>query len=259
MRPAVRGLILLVSAAAAGTLGVVLGERQLSRRAAEIEAALESEHATRPVVVASQNLYAGDTLDSGAVALREVPSTYLPSDALTEQDWQAYSGAELLTALEPGRPIVPSQLRRDETVRLAELITAGDRAITLSVDGASRLSAFLQPADRIDLMLTYREAGERRTIPLLADIPILAVGATLTGKSAAAPPGQRDITLAVSPVEAATITQARAMGNIAVVLRGQGDDQPVADFLIDADHLRETRPVEPTPPADVEIIIGDRR
>ncbi|TQF00550.1 MAG: Flp pilus assembly protein CpaB [Spiribacter salinus] len=259
MQPAIRGFLLLAGAGVAGTLGVVLGDRQLERRTAEIEAALQSEHATQPAIVASRDLAAGDRLESGNVSLREIPLTYLPTASLVEADWSSYADAELRESVAAGRPITPSQLRRDESVRLAELLETGDRAISLPLMGASSLSGFLYPADRIDLMLTYRDEGSRRTVPLLNDIPVLAVGSDLLETTQATAVSDRDITLAVSPIEAATITQAQAMGEIAVALRGELDDLPVDDFLIDAQHLQLTQKQAPAQQNAVEVIVGDRQ
>jgi len=259
MQPAIRGFLLLASAGLAGTLGVVLGDRQLERRTAEIEAALQSDHATQSAIVADRDLAKGDVLESGNVSLRAIPLTYLPTASLLEADWSSYAGAELQQAVEAGRPILPSQLRRDENVRLAELLETGDRAISLPLTGSSSLAGFLYPADRIDLMLTVRTAGARRTVPLLSDIPILAVGPDLIESTATTSLSGRDITLAVSPVEAATITQAQAMGEIAMVLRGEQDNLPVDNFLIDAQHLQLTdRQTAPQRDA-VEVIVGDRQ
>ncbi len=260
MQPITRGILLLLGAAAAGVSGTLLADRHLAQRAAAIESSLRADHATRAVLVANQDLPAGARIDGNRVALRNVPITYLHADAITERGWTEYAGARLKTAVGAGEPILPVQLRRDETTRLAELVRAGDRALTLPVSGVSAMAGLLNPADRVDLLLTYRAEGAQRTIPLLADIPIIATGGRFAARRQGDAGGPertyRDITLAVSPVEAARITQARAMGDIRLVLRGDDDDAALPDFLVDADAI--TGRERETAVDAVELIIGGR-
>lgn len=263
MTPLVRGLLLAFGAMVAGGGGMLLAEHHLMQRAAAIESELRAEHRTRAVLVANQPLQAGERLEAQAVALREMPVTYLHASAIIEAEWPAFAGALLRAPVEAGEPLLPSHLQVDQMTRLAELIDPGDRAVTLPVSGITAMTSLLNPGDRVDLMITLRDDGERRTAPLLSDVPIVALGDQLSdyppdesGLSASA---YRDITVAVSPEDAARISQAQAMGVIHLALRGDDDHAPIRDFLVNARTiLGKNNPADETA-RPVEVIIGGRQ
>ena len=262
MRPLKRGALLAVGAIAAGGVGIWFGDRHLEQRAIEVEKALREDHATRQVIVASGDLAAGDRLAEDNVALREVPATYVHEDAVPGNGWGRLAGGRLRTDIAAGKAILESHIREDVETRLAERLSPGDRAITIPVSGGGDIAGLLNPGDRLDLMLTYRDSGERQTVPLLDDVPILATGMQFTrvGKTGARM-GYDDLTVAVSPVEAARITHALAIGEIRVVLRADTDDAPIKGYRIDAEVLMSdntrTEDVHDRPP--VQLIIGGRR
>ncbi len=262
MNPIVRGLLLGAGALMAGGAGTFLADRHLAEQTAAIESSLRADHQARPVLVANQPLMQGDRLDAQRVALREVPVNYLHAAAITEDQWPDYAGALLRAPVEPGEPLLPSHLEHDQTTRLAELITPGDRAITLPLSGASTLNTLLNPADRVDLMITWRTEGERQTAPLLSDVPIIAIGDDLGGNDPHGGFGSasyRDITVAVSPENAARITQAQTMGEIHVALRGTDDHGPIDPFLVDARSIFSEDRADADRTPGVEVIIGGRR
>ncbi len=259
MQPLKRGAFLMLGAVVAGSAGVYFGERHLSQRAAATEAALRSEHATETVVVAKRDLAQGTTLNADQVALRDMPVTYIHQRAVRKADWGRIAGGILSDPVNAGEPLLPSQLRQSANARLAELVEVGDRAITVPVSGSAAIAGLLNPGDRVDLMLTHRQSDHEQTIPLLSDVPLLATGQRTS------PLNQDErarrytnITLAVSPMQAARITHALAMGSIHVVLRADDDDRPVTAYRIDAPSLIGAAPT-PEPdaaPAAVEVIIG---
>lgn len=262
MSPLKRGALLAIGAVAAGGAGVWFGDRHLERRAMELEQALREDHATRRIIVAGRDLAEDERLVEGNVALREVPATYVHDSAVAADGWGRLADARLRTDIAAGKAILESHLRERVETRLAATLSPGDRAITIPVSGGGDIAGLLTPGDRLDLMLTYREAGERQTVPLLDDVPILATGGQFTRDAEPAPGmGYDDLTVAVSPVEAARITHALAIGEIRVVLRADSDDAPPAAYRIDAQALMAAdggaNDADDHPP--VELIIGGRQ
>lgn len=262
MSPTKRGVLLIVGALIAGGAGIGFGDRHLQQRAEAIEAELRSDHATRSVIVARDDLPKGSQLSRETVALREMPLAFTHDSALADSAWSRIAGRTLDRPITAGRAILPAHVKGDDRARLAEQITPGDRAITIPVSGSAEIAGLLAPGDRLDLMLTYRDRSQRETVPLLADIPILATGARLGDTRTGQGPGRYDdLTLAVSPVEAARITHALAIGDIHVVLRADTDDTPVEGYridataLIDKSHAADSDSSRP----DVELIIGGQR
>ena len=261
MTPVKRGLLLVTGALLAGGAGIWFGDRHLEQRASALEAQLRSDHAERSVIVARDDLPEGSELTRDRVATRDMPVRFTHESALPASDWSRIAGRRLDRDIAAGRAILPAHVRTTERARLAGRITPGDRAITIPVSGGAEIAGLLTPGDRLDLMLTHRNDGERETVPLLADIPILAAGTQFGDAGASRGPGRYDdLTLAVSPLEAARITHALAIGDIHVVLRADTDNAPVDSYRIDATALTEAGS-DATPEragADVELIIGGR-
>lgn len=261
MSPIKRGVLLVTGALIAGGAGIWFGDRHLEQRASALEAQLRSEHATRPVIVARDDLSEGSRLTRDSVATRDMPVKFTHVSAFAAPDWSRIAGRTVDRDIAAGRAILPAHIQETDRARLADQVTPGDRAITIPVSGGAEIAGLLGPGDRLDLMLTYRNDGERETVPLLADIPILATGSELgDARKPRGPARYDDLTLAVSPLEAARITHALAIGDIDVVLRADADNAPVDGFRIDAAALIDTGPdTDPgsaTP--DIELIIGGK-
>ncbi|MEX0448400.1 Flp pilus assembly protein CpaB [Spiribacter sp. 221] len=262
MSPLRRGALLALGALGAGAAGVWFGDRHLEQRAVALEQAYREEHETRQVVVAARDLREGEALVEGNVALRDMPATYVHENAVGGAAWSQLAGRRLRTGIAAGKAVLASHVRETAEARLAERLSPEDRAITIPVSGGADIAGLLNPGDRLDLMLTYRNEGGRETVPLLSDIPILATGAQFTHDgSNASHRGYDDLTVAVSPVEAARITHALAIGEIQVVLRADSADASFEDYRITAQALTgvgETRD-DPEHHQPVELIIGGRR
>ena len=262
MKPMRRGLLLSSAAIATGILATYLGDQHLQKRATEIEEELKADYATREVVVANRDLAAGERLTAASVALRDVPETYLPDTAIDASSWPQMDGGVITHPIGAGEPIITSQIRRSARSRLAEQITPGDRAITIPVSGTSAVSGLLEPGDRVDLMLTINEQEGRRTLPLLADVPIIATGAQMeVGDRHDRTVNYNDITLAVSSLEAAKITHAQVVGDIRPILRNDKDDEALPHHVIDRRTLLAGMTKDETrqpPQQKVELIIGGK-
>jgi len=255
MTPLKRGALLITGALLAGGAGVWFGDRHLEQRARAIEAELRTSHATRAVIVAREDLPKGARLTRERAALRDIPERFVHEQALAGNAFPRIAGRTLNHPLSAGRAVLPLHVVQSDRARLADQIRPGDRAITIPVSGGAAIAGLLSPGDRVDLMLTHRDDGERATLPLLADIPLLATGDQLAAAPERAGRARYDnLTLAVSPVEAARITQALAVGSLHVVLRADADDAPVAGYRIDTAAI--TRPSTDHAAEAVELIIG---
>ena len=261
MSPLKRGALLALGALGAGAAGVWFGDRHLEERAMALEQAFREEHETRQVIVAARDLREGEELVEADVALRDMPATYVHDRAVGAAAWSHLAGRRLRTGIAAGKAVLESHVHETAEARLAERLSPGDRAITIPVSGGGDIAGLLNPGDRLDLMLTYRSDGERETVPLMSDVPILATGAQFTPDALNdSHRGYDDLTVAVSPVEAARITHALAIGEIRVVLRADSDDGSFEDYRITAQALTGVGntgdDLEHHPP--VELIIGGR-
>lgn len=257
MQPLKRGAFMLIGAIIAGASGAYFADRHLDQRAMAIENTLRSDYATRSVIVAGRELSKGTTLGDGHVALRDMPNRYLHKHALSANDWQQIAGTTLTTAIAAGEPILPSHTLQDARTRLAQLVSIGDRAITIPANGSAAIAGLLHPGDRVDLMLTHRRSEGEQTLSLLKNVPILATGERTTrGRGDSLSTRYRSLTLAVSPTQAARITHAMAIGEIQVALRGDDDHQLAAIPSVDQSMLMRPINAEQTVAPAAEIIIG---
>lgn len=257
MQPLKRGALMLVGAIIAGASGAYFAERYLDQRAMAIENALRSDYATRSVIVAGSDLPKGTALGDRHVALRDMPSRYLHQQALSPKDWKQINGTTLTTAIDSGEPILPSHTLQEANTRLAQLVSIGDRAITIPANGSAAIAGLLHPGDRLDLMLTHRRSEGEQTQSLLKNVPILATGERTTrGRGDSQSTRYRNLTLAVSPTQAARITHAMAIGEIQVALRGDDDHRLAAIPQVDQSMLMRAANTQQTTMPVVEVIIG---
>lgn len=117
-------------------------------------------------------------------------------------------------------------------VSLATHLAAGMRAFTIKATLSSGVAGLVLPRDRVDVLLTITEqrgasdATEAVTVSLMQDIEILAVDQLLDAPAAnkTEPKSQYVVTLAVSPVQAATLALAETKGALSLSLRSPNDN-----------------------------------
>ncbi len=155
---------------------------------------------------------------------------------------------------------------------LSELIPPGLRAIALRVTDESAVANLIRPGDRVDVLLlsnlSRTQLGNRLFPPaeaatILQNVLVLAVGgATVSGGSANA---SHNVTLAVTPRQAAMVALVRTVGGEYLSLRANGDDVDAATRPVLTDDLQVEKPPEPraaSPPPQrqsqrvVEVISG---
>ena len=225
---------------------------------------LHSQYRLVNVVVAKVNLAAGAALSSQTVALREVPQTFLHADAVRSEQWAEIAGRVLSRSVRSGETILNSHLADGVGAGFSALLADGMRAVTFPVDEEASISGMLAPGDRIDLLFTTAAANDSVTVPLLSAVPVIATGVRTEANANSLPQRLqsapfRNITVAVSPTDAARITLAQEAGRITVALR-QPNDRGLTHIarVTKSSLLRADEPVGPMRPRPprVQIILG---
>jgi pilus assembly protein CpaB len=180
------------------------------------------------VVVAKADLAAGSVLSNQTVALREVPQTFLHADAVRSEQWADIAGRVLSRGVRSGETILNSHLAQGVAAGFSAQLSHGMRALTFPVDEEASISGMLAPGDRIDLLFTTAAANDSVTVPLLFAVPVIATGLRTEANANSLPERLqsapfRNITVAVSPSDAAKITLAQEAGRITVALREPTD------------------------------------
>lgn len=140
------------------------------------------------VYVATQNIARGTSaallVSDGLVKQAEIPEQFKPVDAVT--DLATLQGQVAEANLAPGEVLASglftSPVAAYSTASAA--IPKGDVAITVSVDPVHDVAGLVQPGDEVDVMVEINNHTERF---LYQDVPVLAVGSTVSQPTSAAP------------------------------------------------------------------------
>ena len=252
-------LILLLLALTAGGLAAWFAQRYVNDEIAARRASLESRYEPTRVLVAKADLPAGARLDASTVAAREVPAEFLHRDALRADDWRQVQGRATRHELTAGAPVLRSHLLGQNGGRFADLVDEGKRALTIPVDSLSSISGMLAPGDRVDILMTLRQADQPVMFPLIRNTEVIATGER-TDALNEEPGRYNTVTIAATPEIATRIIYAQEVGSLRVVLRNPDDESDLLPASMTLARLLgvEIPPPRPRKPAlpPVEVIEG---
>jgi pilus assembly protein CpaB len=186
------------------------------------ESALRARFAPVEIVVAARPVVAAAPLAAGDLTVAALPREALPGGALVPAAVPALIGRRLVAGLQAGDPVLASLVEeRDGGRQLARDIAAGRRAIALPIEPAFAVAGFLEPGDRVDVLLLWQEGAEGRVATLLDGVPLLAVGDRR--RPGGAPFDATTAVLEVSAAEAEALLLALDRGRLALALRAPDD------------------------------------
>lgn len=201
----------------------------------------ERDAGTTQVIVAKMDLAAGAEISEDTVAVRAIPTEYVHAEALRPDKFDAVKGKLVDRKLEKGRALLFSYVT-DGLNGFSDGIMAGHRALTLNVDEVSSINGLVRPGDKMDLIVTSRDAGNAAVRPLLYDVKVLATGQLTAASSSPDAPAAANmglsystITLEVTPREAEEVILARETGQVTAMLRRRNSKEtdvlaPLAEF-----------------------------
>jgi Flp pilus assembly protein CpaB len=175
----------------------------------------------RPVVVASEDLRAGETMDPGVAAdgleVRKVPVRFVPPAAVA--DPSEAIGLVVAAPVPAGSYLLAAQLRPPHARRIASGLRPGRRPVEITVGGAGALSTFgTQPVgSKVDVVVTSEPggSGDGRTYVAAAAVPLLALGAGGEGD-----PGEANVTLGLTRGQALRLLAAESFARRITVIPG---------------------------------------
>lgn len=189
------------------------------------------------VLVAKANIGLGGRLKRGDMKWQAWPGSAAKGYITKRRRPKAikeFTGSVARFAIGAGDPIRAKKLvKADQGGVMAAILPAGLRAISIDVNKAAGVSGLILPNDRVDLILTTKsgKSGNKTSASetLLHNVRVLAIGTAFETKN-----GQKSIkgktaTLALSPFQVETVTQARARGKIWLSLRSLADAQEKTD------------------------------
>jgi len=191
------------------------------------------------VLVAAQNLPLGSRLNEAAFEWKQWPAEAL-SPAFISNDVRPSADAELLNAIVrspivQGEPINEGKLvKAGESGVMAALLRPGMRAVTTRISVDTAAGGFIQPGDRVDIILTQTvqrsRAGSNQTggsqrvyisDTIFENVHVLAIDQTFatSAESGASKIGST-ATFEMSQGDSELLQQAVAKGDLSLTLRG---------------------------------------
>lgn len=234
--------LLLFAAVLAGAVAWWGANRYLTQQAAGLRSEYRARYAPMGVVVVREPIEPGTALTARALARREMPRDYIPPGAITPAELPSVLGRRTRIALQRGDTLTQAAVMSADSVRLADEIPAGRRALTLPVDEVISHNGLLRPGDRVDLLmakearegLAERSGEPAQVVLVLANVRVLATGRTFAavtqGASDSAAHGSDSVatlTLDVTPPEAALLAREARGGELIALLRATGDTAPL--------------------------------
>lgn len=209
-------------------------QREWQRLTADYQGPIE-------IVVASQDVPDGVTLESSHLAMASVPEKFAqPYAARSPHD---VLGMVTRAPIVKGEQILINQVSRPEAVSanatLSSLLPKGKRAVTVGVDAVTGVGGFMRHGDTVDVLWTVKlpQASQQEdqvvTRPLFQDVEVLAMDLDPSLAQAASPdakPNEKPlpVTLALTPQQTLLLLLAQEQGKIQLSLRSRDEnDQQV--------------------------------
>jgi pilus assembly protein CpaB len=188
-----------------------------------------SEQSPVPVYVASRKIEQGESIEEAAGKIRVAS---LPRKALAENAVRALaqiSGRVAAVDILPGEQLLVGRWVSREQVEGQNLLSVqpGFQAISIQVDATRQVSGFITPGNRVNVFATLTGVGGGKfSRLLLADIKVLAVGAS--AQPAAARPGSSlsTVTLEVKDGYVERVVFAAESGSLYLSLVAPGAKPP---------------------------------
>jgi pilus assembly protein CpaB len=248
----VRLIILLVAAGAAVAAVFLIRSVQapapaVAAGAAPVEVAKPVEIPTKQVLVANNAIPVGKFVEASDLRWQEWPAS-ASVESFMEQEkapeaLEKMVGAVARFDLVVGEPITASKLVHPGTSGfMAVMLTPGMRAVSVEIAAEVAAGGFIQPNDRVDVIVTRTVEGKAgnsngmniRSDLILANIRVLAIDATYGAppaeeEGAAPKSGQGQVilgsraTLELSERDATLISTAKKAGDISLTLRSVAD------------------------------------
>lgn len=221
-------IVMIAFAVVFGLLAVFIAQVWLNNQAnmqAKNFEANKKQVAMQTVVVAKQPLRFGTELNASMLEEIPWPAESMPAGAFKKISDLLHDGRRVvLTAIEPHEPVLALKITGPgQRATLSALVKPGMKAVTIRVNDVEGVGGFVQPGDRVDVVLTRQiDKGSATTEVVLQNTKVLAVDQSADERAAKAAVA-KSVTLEVSTVEAQKVWLASSVGNLSLLLRKAGD------------------------------------
>ena len=182
-----------------------------------------------PIAVAAMDLQWGTQLKSEMIKTAPFLKESLPEGYFTRT--ADLNNRVVIASIKKGEPVVEHRLApiSVKTGGVSAVLESGKRAVAVKGDKVIGISGFVNPGNRVDVLVTLRDPKTKldKTKTVLENIPVLATG-TQIQKNEKGEPAPVDVyTLEVTVEEAETLALAASQGKLQFALRNITDAKPV--------------------------------
>jgi pilus assembly protein CpaB len=181
------------------------------------------------IVVAAAPMQFGTTISEDKVAEIRWAADVLPPGAFaTKRDLFKEGRRVARTPIERDEPVLASKMAAPgQRGSLSTLLDGGKRAVTVRVDDVRGVAGFIQPNDRVDVVLIRTEgatAGQGYSDLILQNMKVLAIDQIVGQQQLEqASVVVKAVTLEVTPEEAQKLLLATNIGRLSLILRQPGE------------------------------------
>lgn len=182
-----------------------------------------------PIAVAAVDLAWGTKLTPEMIKTAPFFEESLPAGYHTET--AALKDRVLIAALKQGEPIVDHRLAPEDikTGGVSAILEPGKRAIAVKGDKVIGISGFINPGNRVDVLVTLKDPGSKveKTKMVLDNVLVLATGTQIVKNEKGEPAPVDVYTLEVTPEEGEKLALAASEGKLQFALRNLIDSEKV--------------------------------
>ena len=219
-----RSVLTLFLALVLGGAAVLLARAWLERAAEPtVVAQQQPQMALTKIVVARTTLFFGNRINAEQVREVDWPADSVPPGAFSsaEELLNAEKPRTVLRTIEANEPILSSKVSGEgEKATLSAIISEEMRAMTIRVNDVIGVAGFIVPGDRVDVLLTREEGGDKNQITdiLLQNVKVLGID-QLANDNQEKPIVVQAVTVEVSPEQSQKLTLASQVGSLTLALR----------------------------------------
>jgi pilus assembly protein CpaB len=216
----------------------------------------------RMVLVAAQPLRFGTTITAEVLTEVPWPAVSVPVGSFTSRDSLLHAGGPrtVVSAIAKGEPILASKITGPgQRGSLSFVIDEGKKAVTIRVDDVLGVAGFVQPDDRVDILLTRIErqatsvgkavVEKAYTDLLLQNVRVLAID-QIADRSPQAKPAKA-VTVEVFTEDAQKLVLGASVGQLSLALRNAGSSYMADGRRIGLENLPRGEAAEA--PADAPL------
>lgn len=237
-----RLVVLLLAAGAAGVVALMV-RGLVGGGTKDAEAKVQPPPvALTQVLVAATRLEPGQPIVPAQVRWQQWPQKGIDASFIVQNG--GASSASIVEGTYARAPIVEGEpvtfqkiVKAQGGSFMAATLAPGMRAVSIAVSVASVAGGFVQPNDRVDLMLTMITGDSPKrgiTKTVLSNVRVLAVDQAADNKNKAVS-DVKTVTLELTPEQARSTTLAQAMGTLSLALRSLGDVETASNEKPNAD------------------------